>query len=158
VSSQILLTSASDADETHDKFSRDYTIHNASGAGYKLLCVIHGLADAYVLSKNTTYKWDTCGPHAILLAQGGGVISYKSLCELAHRDFSILNKFVDIQIVYGRDDKPENFDIKNWCNSEGIVGVNRMSFYINTPLIRSRPPEEEIKKIIINNEFSLEKR
>jgi hypothetical protein len=49
------------------------------------------------------------------------VISYKSLCELAHRDFSILNKFVDIQIVYGRDDKPENFDIKNWCNSEGIV-------------------------------------
>jgi inositol polyphosphate 1-phosphatase len=54
-------------------------------------------------SKNTTYKWDTCGPHAILLAQGGGVISYKSLCELAHRDFSILNKFVDIQIVYGSE-------------------------------------------------------
>ena len=121
MSSQILLTSASDADETHDKFSRDYTIHNASGAGYKLLCVIHGLADAYVLSKNTTYKWDTCGPHAILLAQGGGVISYKSLCELAQRDLSILNKFVGIQIVYGRDDKPENFDIKNWCKSEGIV-------------------------------------
>ncbi|XP_053227181.1 inositol polyphosphate 1-phosphatase [Podarcis raffonei] len=46
----------------------------ASGAGYKMLCVALGLADAYVLSEGSTFKWDSCGPHAILLALGGGMV------------------------------------------------------------------------------------
>ncbi|XP_014869935.1 inositol polyphosphate 1-phosphatase [Poecilia latipinna] len=46
----------------------------ASGAGYKVLCVIQGLADAYVLSEGSTFKWDSCAPHALLRALGGGVV------------------------------------------------------------------------------------
>lgn len=46
----------------------------ASGAGYKLLCVILGLADVYVLSEGSTFKWDSCAPHALLRALGGGVV------------------------------------------------------------------------------------
>uniref|UniRef100_A0A6J0SXU5 inositol-1,4-bisphosphate 1-phosphatase n=1 Tax=Pogona vitticeps TaxID=103695 RepID=A0A6J0SXU5_9SAUR len=46
----------------------------ASGAGYKMLCVALGLADAYVLSEGSTFKWDSCGPHAILRALGGGMV------------------------------------------------------------------------------------
>ncbi|XP_014452001.3 inositol polyphosphate 1-phosphatase isoform X1 [Alligator mississippiensis] len=46
----------------------------ASGAGYKMLCVILGLAEAYVLSEGSTYKWDSCGPHAVLRALGGGMV------------------------------------------------------------------------------------
>ncbi|NXX39322.1 INPP phosphatase, partial [Tricholaema leucomelas] len=46
----------------------------AAGAGYKLLCVILGLADAYVLAEGTTFAWDACAPHAILRALGGGVV------------------------------------------------------------------------------------
>lgn len=45
----------------------------ASGAGYKTLCVIQGLADVYVLSEGSTFKWDSCAPHALLRALGGGV-------------------------------------------------------------------------------------
>ncbi|TNM88620.1 hypothetical protein fugu_004874 [Takifugu bimaculatus] len=45
----------------------------ASGAGYKILCVIQGLADIYVLSEGSTFKWDSCAPHALLRALGGGV-------------------------------------------------------------------------------------
>lgn len=45
----------------------------ASGAGFKLLCVIRGLADVYVLSEGSTFKWDSCAPHALLRAMGGGV-------------------------------------------------------------------------------------
>ncbi|KAG5836275.1 hypothetical protein ANANG_G00252870 [Anguilla anguilla] len=41
-----------------------------SGAGYKILCVILGLADLYVLSEGSTFKWDSCAPHAILRALG----------------------------------------------------------------------------------------
>lgn len=46
----------------------------ASGAGYKILCVILGLADIYVLSEGSTFKWDSCAPHALLRALGGGVV------------------------------------------------------------------------------------
>ncbi|KAM6231192.1 LOW QUALITY PROTEIN: inositol polyphosphate 1-phosphatase [Spheniscus humboldti] len=45
----------------------------AAGAGYKMLCVILGLADAYVLSEGSTFAWDACAPHAILRALGGMV-------------------------------------------------------------------------------------
>ncbi|CAF96542.1 unnamed protein product, partial [Tetraodon nigroviridis] len=45
----------------------------ASGAGFKILCVIQGLADVYVLSEGSTFKWDSCAPHALLRALGGGV-------------------------------------------------------------------------------------
>ena len=47
----------------------------AAGAGHKLLCVCDGLVDAYLLTKNSTYKWDTCGPQAILRALGGNIVS-----------------------------------------------------------------------------------
>uniref|UniRef100_A0A8C8SQK1 Inositol polyphosphate 1-phosphatase n=1 Tax=Pelusios castaneus TaxID=367368 RepID=A0A8C8SQK1_9SAUR len=50
-------------------------LHFASGAGYKMLCVILGLADAYVLSEGSTFKWDSCAPHAILRALGGGMVN-----------------------------------------------------------------------------------
>ncbi|XP_061076949.1 inositol polyphosphate 1-phosphatase [Conger conger] len=46
-----------------------------SGAGYKILCVILGLADLYVLSEGSTFKWDSCAPHAILRSLGGGVVN-----------------------------------------------------------------------------------
>ncbi|KAM4587369.1 inositol polyphosphate 1-phosphatase isoform 1-T2 [Odontesthes bonariensis] len=56
----------------------------ASGAGYKILCVILGLADVYVLSEGSTFKWDSCAPHALLRALGGGVVdltkSLQSIC------------------------------------------------------------------------------
>lgn len=47
----------------------------AAGAGYKMLCVILGHADAYVLSGGSTFAWDACAPHAILCALGGGVVA-----------------------------------------------------------------------------------
>lgn len=56
----------------------------ASGAGYKILCVIQGLTDVYVLSEGSTFKWDSCAPHALLRALGGGVVdltkSLQSAC------------------------------------------------------------------------------
>lgn len=56
----------------------------ASGAGYKMLCVALGLADAYVLSEGSTFKWDSCGPHAILRALGGGIVDLSAALRLWH--------------------------------------------------------------------------
>lgn len=49
------------------------TLMYASGAGYKILCVIQGLVDVYLLSEGSTFKWDSCAPHAVLRALGGGI-------------------------------------------------------------------------------------
>ncbi|NWU87264.1 INPP phosphatase, partial [Onychorhynchus coronatus] len=56
-------------------------LHFAAGAGYKMLCVILGLADAYVLSEGTTFAWDTCAPHAILRALGGGLVALEGALQ-----------------------------------------------------------------------------
>lgn len=53
----------------------------ASGAGYKILCVIQGLADVYILSEGSTFKWDSCAPHALLRALGGGVVDLKKCLQ-----------------------------------------------------------------------------
>ena len=36
-----------------------------------------GLCEAYINTAGSTYKWDTCSPHAILAAQGGGLVDLK---------------------------------------------------------------------------------
>jgi inositol polyphosphate 1-phosphatase len=59
-----------EVDEVHTQLSSlGYDVINAGGAGYKILCVILGLADLYVTPKPSTYKWDSCAGHAILVSQ-----------------------------------------------------------------------------------------
>ncbi|KPP62878.1 inositol polyphosphate 1-phosphatase-like [Scleropages formosus] len=57
-------------------------VHYAAGAGYKSLCVVLGLVDAYVFSEDTTFRWDCCGPHAILRSMGGGMADLKECLRL----------------------------------------------------------------------------
>lgn len=91
-----------------------YKLVEAAGAGYKLLCVILGLADAYVLSQGTTYKWDLCGPHAILRALGGRVVEYESVMQEHCVDVTYNDN--DIQIQCDTNDQ--------YCNKYGIVATN----------------------------------
>lgn len=41
------------------------------GHWHRLFCIAVALASAHVLSEGTTFTWDTCGYHALLLAWGG---------------------------------------------------------------------------------------
>lgn len=52
-----------------------YDICYSSGAGHKILKLITGEADLNLLSRATTFKWDTCAGQAILMAIGGNVLS-----------------------------------------------------------------------------------
>ena len=45
-----------------------YEVIKAGGAGYKILSVILGWADLYVTARPSTYKWDSCAGHAILVS------------------------------------------------------------------------------------------
>lgn len=52
-----------------------YEICYSSGAGHKILKLITGEGDLNLLSRATTFKWDTCAGQAILIALGGNVLS-----------------------------------------------------------------------------------
>ncbi|XP_029790097.1 inositol polyphosphate 1-phosphatase [Suricata suricatta] len=56
-------------------------IFRAAGAGYKSLCVVQGLADIYIFSEDTTFKWDSCAAHAILKAMGGGMVDLRECLQ-----------------------------------------------------------------------------
>ncbi|XP_059926073.1 inositol polyphosphate 1-phosphatase [Gadus macrocephalus] len=84
----------------------------ASGAGYKILCVILGLADLYVLSEGSTFKWDSCAPHALLRALGGGIVDYtESLGTPEPRG---------AQLTYHQP-RTQNKGADCWANQGGLV-------------------------------------
>ncbi|KAF2348027.1 Inositol monophosphatase-like [Trinorchestia longiramus] len=89
----------------------------AAGAGYKALIVIDDQVQAYVCSKPSTYMWDTCAPHAILISIGGGVIPYTSL-ELFSRDPAPDASLH--QLKYVEATHPGG-DISPYCNAGGVV-------------------------------------
>lgn len=84
----------------------------ASGAGYKILCVILGLADAYVLSEGSTFKWDSCAPHALLRALGGGVVDLSRSLEPG--------RAAHVELAYHRPDS-EGRGAERWANRGGLV-------------------------------------
>lgn len=116
----VVLMSQSEKPDVQKKFRASCSVQHAAGAGYKLLCVNQGIADAYVLSKSSTYMWDCCAPHAILLAQNGGVISYKSLCDFNGDPSSCSELSLNRQITYHHDNQPGSGS-QRWCNRDGIV-------------------------------------
>ena len=106
------MTSYSLNKEIEDKLSKseDFHIIKAAGAGYKLLCVIDGLAAVHINEKDTTYFWDTCGPHAILSAVGGGIVSFTAAVEA---------KSSLIQLQYGA--KLAGAPTEEYCNKCGFL-------------------------------------
>ena len=103
-----------------------------AGAGYKALCVIKHNVQVYLLTKGSTYKWDTCAPHAILRAQGGGLCDYKqamkciqSLRAQQQNTDHILHQIHNqCQVSYHVGDEltneSESYNNK-CCNSGGII-------------------------------------
>nr|CAD7441473.1 unnamed protein product [Timema bartmani] len=92
-----------------------YSLAEAAGAGYKLLCVADGCADAFVLLKSSTYFWDTCGPHALLRSMGGVILDCKSInCMEGNK----LNK--EISYTCG-DLKDKSLGMSAFSNKGGFV-------------------------------------
>lgn len=119
--SKCLVTSSSESQEVQEGLSKHFTIHHSAGAGYKFLCVFDGKAEGYVLSKSSTYKWDACGPHAILLASGGGLIYYNRLKELLGHENDLTDKCLKLQVRYDQSDSSSSSGAEKWCNKGGII-------------------------------------
>ncbi|KAM9305582.1 major facilitator superfamily domain-containing protein 6 [Gastrophryne carolinensis] len=92
-------------------------IYFAAGAGYKSLCVILGLVDFYVFSEDTTFKWDSCAPHAILRSLGGGMLDLSKCLKDAKKKTKLLDRphllyNVEVEGAAGAD---------RWANDGGLV-------------------------------------
>lgn len=61
------------------------------GAGNKVLLVIEGRAHAYVYPSAGCKKWDTCGPEAVLRANGGILTDISGNRILYHKEVEHLN-------------------------------------------------------------------
>lgn len=88
----------------------------ASGAGYKILCVILGLVDVYVLSEASTFKWDSCAPHAVLRALGGGVSDMGACLSAASNG----NKSLRDELTY-HTPQAGCQGADKWANQGGLV-------------------------------------
>ncbi|CAK1546052.1 unnamed protein product [Leptosia nina] len=100
---KVILMSSSENPAVINEFRNlGWEIDSVPGAGHKLLKVASGEASAYIVSKGTTFKWDTCGPHSIICALGGNILSYKGLSPLQYND-------------------PNDLDTQEYCNKDGIV-------------------------------------
>lgn len=100
--------------------TRRFTLESAgyknvvsNGAGYKILKVIENDASIYFLSKNTTFKWDTCAGQAILNSIGGDVIDLQAS----------IRKKKPISLTYKEgEDK---------CNLNGLIAYRSVTHLIN---------------------------
>ncbi|PAA71518.1 hypothetical protein BOX15_Mlig012578g1, partial [Macrostomum lignano] len=111
-----VLTSMSDCKKLGTYLCESFDIRTAPGAGYKLLCVIDGLCSAYVLSKDNTYRWDTCAPHAVLRAMGGGVV--KQAPALAAPQLT--GDLSELQVTYHKPEAKASGS-NAWCNMQGVI-------------------------------------
>jgi len=122
----LVTLSTSEKNEILLKLQSNFDVVYSAGAGYKLLCTVDRLVDAYVLSNGSTFKWDTCAPHAILLAIGGGIIDLKNAVDAVRQGKEtydeILQKF---QLKYHLQNPSCDSDsINSWANSNGIVAYS----------------------------------
>lgn len=102
----IVLSSSESLDIKSKLSSSGFSLIEAAGAGYKLLTVILGLVDVYILSKGSTFKWDTCAPQAILESLNGGVMDYT--------EFVKNESGIDFNVKYLTEES-------DTCNRGGLV-------------------------------------
>lgn len=69
-----------------------------------------GQAAGYILSKGTTFRWDTCGPHAVLKGKGGNIINAITKQPLTYND-------------------PDGLGTQAYCNSDGFFAYGREEVY-----------------------------
>uniref|UniRef100_UPI00398EB6EE inositol polyphosphate 1-phosphatase-like n=1 Tax=Pristiophorus japonicus TaxID=55135 RepID=UPI00398EB6EE len=91
-------------------------LYYAAGAGYKSLCAVRGFVSVYLLSEDTTFKWDCCAPHAILRSLGGGMVDFREC--LKRRKDGNLDELPEL--IYNT---PINgaTGVDRWANKGGLV-------------------------------------
>lgn len=94
-----------------------YQVVLACGSGYKLLCVMDGLATVCIQTSDSSYRWDTCGPHAILRFLGGDVETWSAAVSSPGERASL---------VYHKPDEPVVDEARKWRNAGGFLAYGSL--------------------------------
>ncbi|XP_029460767.1 inositol polyphosphate 1-phosphatase [Rhinatrema bivittatum] len=92
-------------------------LHFSAGAGYMNLCAVLGLVDICLITADNTFKWDSCAPHAILMALGGGVVNWEDCLKRIKKGETKLEM---PYLVYNVQDA-ENHGASKWANKGGLL-------------------------------------
>lgn len=116
---KIALSSNEREDIKRNLLSSGAHVFNISGVGHKLLQVIDGNVDFYVLSHSSSYKWDTCAAHAIICSLGGDVVSYNEALALKSEVMDIdKTSLLKCRLRYHTTDDMKK---KKWSNTGGVI-------------------------------------
>ena len=122
----VVISSSEDKELKEKLKSTGIIIHEIAAVGFKLLKVIDQTANVYLLSKGSSFKWDTCAAHGILRSMGGGVVSFQNAMHIAEEygivDNDLLEeKLKDSQIAYHEPDDELLEPGKMWSNTGGLI-------------------------------------
>ncbi|XP_053603888.1 inositol polyphosphate 1-phosphatase [Plodia interpunctella] len=106
----VLMSGAENQDIIEKVKKSGWEVMSLPGAGNKLMKVALGEAAMYIVSKGTTFRWDTCAPHAILRAKGGDLITYTNKSPITYN-------------------VPESDNMQTYCNSGGIIAYTNPEFF-----------------------------
>jgi 3'(2'), 5'-bisphosphate nucleotidase len=73
------------------------------GAGYKVLLLIEGRANAYVYARAGCKKWDSCAPEAVLCAVGGNLTDLAGKNYEYHKEVQHINEGGILATADGED-------------------------------------------------------
>ena len=123
------VMSTSEGIGTRSKVETTFHVCYAAGAGYKVLCVCDQLVSVFVLSQATCFKWDTCSPHAILKALGGGIVDYKKALDVMRKhqgesEFKVIPLLEQCSIKYAEPDRSDLVAGQKWSNSGGLIAFD----------------------------------
>lgn len=111
----VIVISSSESSEFIQRLQDGgYDVIQVKGAGYKQLCVIDNKAVAFIRDGCSTYKWDTCGPHAILRSRGGDMLAFGHAMQLQKLSNEVVVKYTT----------PDNDMLTGgqlWRNSTGVL-------------------------------------
>lgn len=122
-----VVISSSEDNELKEKLqSTGIMMYEIAAVGFKLLKVIDETVNVYILSKGSSFKWDTCAAHGILSSMDGGVVSYQTAVQIAldcgFTDSNLLKeKLKDSQLVYHKPDDELSEPGKMWSNTGGLI-------------------------------------
>ncbi|THD28947.1 hypothetical protein D915_000216 [Fasciola hepatica] len=133
-------------------------LFSSPGAGFKLLCVIMGEVDAYLVWKPNTFWWDTCAPHAILNAVNGGVVSLRSAIQLTRQlirsssentdaediKSMLISRLGELQVRYsGKSNGHIKGDNSLYCNTEGFMAYRSKNMAVDILIYLAKNMPEE---------------
>lgn len=126
-----IFSSSERADLLQQMLDLGYEFAFSAGAGHKALKVITGEVDAYVLSKGSTFKWDTCAPQAILRSLNGDIIDFKNSIKEGKPiplTYTKAEESVEKEEEGGEGVDEDLNKQKDWkCNSNGLIAVKDLN-------------------------------